>query len=317
MLDQASAATDKPGETLHPGVEPIFLQLGVLDDVLSAGFVRHDGYWIESRACRNFVPYSRDASSWFGFQAVRSRLEAILARAAVREGVELIRGTRARQPLAENGRVHGLACADQAFHSRFVIDCTGGTEWLRRTLGLPNHYASRKLIVRYGYSLQPVMGDGGYPVFRWEAHGWSWSAPLGEGRHALVCLDTRRSHNSDQKPDHDLALRGADVTWRFTPACAGPGYFMAGDAASVLDPASSHGVLKAMMTGILAADLAGKIVRGTISEAASIDHYRAWTAEWFWRDVAMLRRLYADAQLANEFQGTHPAAGIPSLQASL
>jgi flavin-dependent dehydrogenase len=49
--------------------------------------------------------------------------------------------------------------------------------------------------------------------------------------------------------------RGADVTWRIISPAAGPGFFLVGDAVAVLDPASSHGVLKALMTGMMAAHL--------------------------------------------------------------
>ncbi|MBJ8205870.1 FAD-dependent oxidoreductase, partial [Bacillus cereus] len=46
---------------------------------------------------------------------------------------------------------------------------------------------------------------------------------------------------------------GADVTWRAISQPGGAGYFLVGDAAAVLDPASSHGVLKAIMSGMMAA----------------------------------------------------------------
>lgn len=39
-------------------------------------------------------------------------------------------------------------------------------------------------------------------------------------------------------------------------AVAGPGWFLAGDAAAVLDPASSHGVLRAVLTGFRAGQVA-------------------------------------------------------------
>ncbi|MBA4535538.1 hypothetical protein H1196_23700 [Brevibacillus halotolerans] len=49
---------------------------------------------------------------------------------------------------------------------------------------------------------------------------------------------------------------GADMTWRVITQLGGPGgYFLIGDAATVLDPASSHGVLKAVMSGMMAGNL--------------------------------------------------------------
>jgi hypothetical protein len=70
---------------------------------------------------------------------------------------------------------------------------------------------------------------------------------------------------------------------------AGPGFFVAGDAAAVLDPASSHGVLKAVMSGMLAARM--------ITEAPSFDDavarsYSDWVHLQFDHDVAGLLALY-------------------------
>jgi flavin-dependent dehydrogenase len=46
---------------------------------------------------------------------------------------------------------------------------------------------------------------------------------------------------------------GADVTWRALVRPSGIGYYVIGDAAAVLDPACSHGLLKALMSGMLTA----------------------------------------------------------------
>src|SRR5437868_433567 len=47
LLERASAPLDRPGETLHPGVEPLLEQLGAADAVRSAEFLRHSGHWIQ------------------------------------------------------------------------------------------------------------------------------------------------------------------------------------------------------------------------------------------------------------------------------
>lgn len=64
---------------------------------------------------------------------------------------------------------------------------------------------------------------------------------------------------------------------------------MVGDAAAVLDPASSHGVLKAVLSGMLAAR--------AITETPSFDDavarsYSDWVHYQFEHDVAGLRDLY-------------------------
>jgi len=62
----------------------------------------------------------------------------------------------------------------------------------------------------------------------------------------------------------DGEARGIDVTWTRVQPAARPGYLLAGDAAFVLDPASSHGLLKAIMSGMAAARHAVWILRGAM-----------------------------------------------------
>jgi flavin-dependent dehydrogenase len=83
-----------------------------------------------------------------------------------------------------------------------------------------------------------------------------------------------------------------DVTWRWVQELAGLGYFMVGDAATVLDPAASHGVLKALMTGIMSAHLIVQAMTGAASEASCAAEYRAWVQNWFYHDVAQLKANY-------------------------
>ena len=77
------------------------------------------------------------------------------------------------------------------------------------------------------------------------------------------------------------------------PPAAGPGYFLAGDSAFVLDPASSHGVLKALLTGTTAAVCAADILHGTAPAAEICHAYDAWIAEMFEHDVRGLTEVYA------------------------
>lgn len=86
--------------------------------------------------------------------------------------------------------------------------------------------------------------------------------------------------------------RGADINWRVVRRPAGPGFFVAGDAAAVLDPASSHGVLRAIMSGMMAAHLIAQVVCYDASESAAAQRYSDWIRRWFDHDVAGLRDLY-------------------------
>ena len=52
------------------------------------------------------------------------------------------------------------------------------------------------------------------------------------------------------------------MTWRMADSAAGSGWYMVGDAAAILDPTSSRGVLKALMTGVMAGHLIAGVLHG-------------------------------------------------------
>lgn len=67
---------------------------------------------------------------------------------------------------------------------------------------------------------------------------------------------------------------------------------MVGDAAMVLDPLSSHGVLRAMMTGIQVSQLIQAQFNHTLTEEQVIASYRKWMNHWFQHDKTKLVQLY-------------------------
>lgn len=86
--------------------------------------------------------------------------------------------------------------------------------------------------------------------------------------------------------------RKADVTWRIVSAVAGAGYFLAGDAASTLDPLSSHGVLKGLLSGLQIAHLLFHSPWRDATEARIVLAYTDWTLQLFQQDIRHLTHLY-------------------------
>jgi 2-polyprenyl-6-methoxyphenol hydroxylase-like FAD-dependent oxidoreductase len=90
IIAPAGRRRPTPGETLHPGIEPILARLGLRATVLAENFHRHLGIWIEWDEARSFEAYGEDERGpWRGFQADRGKLNDILLNAALL-GVELI-----------------------------------------------------------------------------------------------------------------------------------------------------------------------------------------------------------------------------------
>jgi flavin-dependent dehydrogenase len=65
-----------------------------------------------------------------------------------------------------------------------------------------------------------------------------------------------------------------------------------GDAAAVLNPASSHGVLKGLMSGMMVGHVIAQAVTGHVAERDAIVAYTAWISEMFHADVKALTQLY-------------------------
>ena len=299
LIEAHSCPRNAPGETLHPGIEPILKKLGVWEGITAAGFHRHRGIWRESGSSREFMPYGSDGDGeWLGLQADRRLLHGILQRAASEAGAVFKPDTAPSEVILRNGRVAGLVCRGLEISARWVLDATGQRAWLARVLALRAERPGPLLRVRFGWH----DGDGrcleGQPLFRRREAGWDWFAPLGDGRTAWVALDQTAEQKQAAAPLTDgngnQRVPGLDMTWRLHPCCAGPGYFLLGDAAALLDPASSNGVLRALMSGMLAADLAARVFFGGDEDIAS-RAYAAWTESLFNHHKAGLGGLYSRA----------------------
>lgn len=96
---------------------------------------------------------------------------------------------------------------------------------------------------------------------------------------------------------HAEPSKSADVTWRMARSVAGPGYFLAGDAAAVLDPSSSHGVLRAIMSGMMAAHMIVRHLNGGADAHVCARTYHDWLASWFQLDKEEMSRAYREAHL--------------------
>jgi flavin-dependent dehydrogenase len=87
------------------------------------------------------------------------------------------------------------------------------------------------------------------------------------------------------------------VTWRLASRTAGQGWFLCGDAASVLDPSSSHGVLRALMSGMLAAHYATGVLKGAAEAGEVAAVYDRWMRQWFSHDATRMAGTYREAGL--------------------
>jgi flavin-dependent dehydrogenase len=319
LVERERFPRHRPGETLPPGAEPLFNQLGVADAIAAAGFTRHLGTWVSWSGPRRFDPFGADRNGpWQGFQAPREQLDQILLDAVSGSGVVVRQPCRALRPLRDGENVIGVATADGPIFARWVIDASGGGHWLARGLDIPLQFASPRLIAHYGYVTGNCAERDDAPEIAADETGWSWSARIAPSfyhwtRLSLAADDPLRNHPPEAFAHLTPATRtrGADVTWRIVSRPAGSGYICVGDAAAVLDPASSHGVLKGLMSGMMAAHVIAQVESGTATNATAIEAYSVWLREWFQADVRELRRMYRELPHPPPWVRERPASLVP------
>lgn len=295
LLERSLRHVGKVGEALHPGAEALLSGLGAAQALHAATRLRFEGVRVTWGDAPAFQPFGRDARGpWRGFQLDRDALDEALLAAAAEEGAQVIRGEAAADLLRDGDRVAGVRAAGAEMPARLTLDATGPARWLGRKARLPSGRRSPPLRVRYGYVRRLVRDPT--PSLVADAAGWTWIAPVAPDRLQWATL------RLDGRPPEPPALldaqplgrpRGADVTWRVADAAAGPGWFLAGDAAAVLDPTSSHGVLKALTSGLYAGRTAAAMLRKGAPEAEAAARYAAWLRGAVERDVAALAAQYA------------------------
>lgn len=297
LIEREAAPRDKPGEALHPGVEPLLAQLGVgLEALEAVTGARFEGVWSAWARPPRFEPFGADEKGpWQGFQVRRAAFEALLLDTARKAGVDVRRGQPAGEPLVEADRVLGAGDV----RARLTIDATGHARWLGRALRLPVVAKSPVLLARCGYASGRCPERDAAPLIEGDAEGWTWIARIDADLYQWVRLDfDGRIRPRDWRPTAlaDLAEArptvGAEVAWRRAAQTAGSGWMLAGDAAAQLDPASSHGMLKALMSGVFAARTAEAVLKRGAPEAQAGRAYHDWLAGWFETDVERLASAY-------------------------
>jgi flavin-dependent dehydrogenase len=296
LLERAVFPRPRPGETLHPGVGVVLNRLGVGDAVEAASPIRPEGQVVVWGSAPRHVQYGRDHRGvWRAFQVRRDVLDVILLRRAERLGAVVLQPVPRPRPVVRGGRVEGVRFGNDRVTAPFVIDATGANGCLRWALGLGVSVRSPRLTASYGYVRRD---DGPPPRLEGDEHGWTWTAQVGPALAHWCRLPFRGARSRVDAPPSLRrcpavdGVRAVDVTWRRVHPAAGPGYLLAGDAAFVLDPASSHGVLRALLSGMRAAQVVVDVLAGRADPVLAAHGYDAWIRTWFEHDVERLTRLY-------------------------
>jgi flavin-dependent dehydrogenase len=308
IIERGDDRGDKPGESLAPAVRPLLEQLGVWDDLGAEGHLPCHGNrssWGADAVDELpfiFTPYGH------GWHLDRRKFERLLAARAADAGARRVTQTPVTDVKRE-GDGWRLHCdGGSSIEARFVVDATGRASSIARRMGA-QRIVDDSLIAMVAFLVPEGEGDrDSFTLVEAVEHGWWYSAVLPDGRLAAmfvtdpVVVSARAARTRDGWNAilaHAPLTRARIESHRYrlphAPRCvdagsarldrvAGKGWLAIGDAATALDPLSSHGIAAALAGGIEAA--------GAIAGGSTERYERVIDAGWI-AYVAMRRSFYA------------------------
>lgn len=228
----------------------------------------------------------------------RAQFDIGLRAEALRAGIDYRQIPAATlRPRIEDGQVAGVAGGGHDMPARIVIDATGVNGWLRRSLGLAECIDSRPWWLQRGFAVIDAEQAGTH--FDIAAHGWLWRRTTVRG-----CIWTALGDTRETAVAWPEGMRAVGPVWRecrrwrHLREPAGAGYFVCGDAAGYLDPASGDGLRFALESGARAGALAAGVVRWPQRGSLSAALYADWALQTYLAGRAALAGVYARANLA-------------------
>ena len=287
LLERDRFPREHVGESLLPASMPLFEELGVLPAIEAAGFLRKWGaVMVWGKDSEPWSWYFRETNHRYphSFQVWRARFDPTLLDNSHGQGVEVRQGSRVLEVLFDGVRATGVryACEDgeRTIGARFVVDASGQTGLLGRSLGLRRADPYFRNLAVYGYftgaELVPPPDESNIFIESYP-DGWCWTIPLHTGWTSVgVVTDSRRAQQEMQRAGHESyfreqigqalhtahRLRAATLVsgpvvvrdWSYvSDEVVGDGFILSGDAACFVDPLFSSGVHLALSSGILAA----------------------------------------------------------------
>ncbi len=287
------------GESLLSATLPILDALGATAAVERAPFVRKPGgtfVWGSRAEPWSFYFREDPGGRPYAYHVLRSEFDHILLRHAAGLGVDVREGHCVRE-IRYDGRSRVSSVRDDGAvvdaTATYVVDASGQQALLGRRDALREFNPFFKNLAVFGYFVDaeplrgPVAGNILSAAF---ADGWVWFIPLHDGTTSIgAVVDAHRfatAAGGDPEALYSRLLAGCPpVAERLRGArlvapirvvrdysyCSrrffGPGYLLVGDAACFIDPVFSTGVHLACLSGYLASEAVGAMLRGGHEEA--------------------------------------------------
>lgn len=309
------------GESLLPYNQTLLRDLGVLPDVLAAGFPRKTGAQFFLGNDAGFTQFifanGRFTRETETVQVERSKFDHILLKHARKQGADVREGwlvqnystdadgvsVKARDP---EGKTH-------SFRSAFLIDASGRGNLTGNQEGLRELHPNHRKVAIFGHFTGVHRDDGergGDTVIVRMDNKWFWLIPISADKTSVGLVidkdefaEAERStegtfqHWIDVSPPIAKRMKNAkavnslqitsDFSY-FNRKLAADRVIRVGDAAGFMDPIFSAGVFLAMWSGKLAAEAVAKSVKQRNNGARMLAGYEKRlrkAIKFYWRMV--------------------------------
>jgi flavin-dependent dehydrogenase len=318
-LVHRAAAHPALAESLPASTRKLLGFLGQLDRIDAARFHPNEGN-VAQWAGATRTTRTTDA----GFHVDRDRFDRVLRDAALAARVRLVEAAVQR---VETGDPIRVTCATRAnglatIHARYVLDCSGRAGVMARR-GLRRDDS--------GYRTLAVTAEWACPDWPADEHtrtviesyrdGWAWSVPLSPTRRqSTVMIESGRSarplplqgvYDRERAKASALNAHLAGATQVSAPwACdasiydasraADEGVLLVGDAASFIEPLSSAGVKKALLSAWRAAVVTNTCLSNRVLAGAATELYVRRERQVFSECMRLARAFFAEAAAAHD-----------------
>jgi flavin-dependent dehydrogenase len=272
----SAPASKHPGlaECLPPSTRKLFHFLDIQGAVDAAGFFPTTGntaWWGKSR--RRTEPYPDGA----GYQVRRSDFDRLLLGLARAAGAHVQVGKAFHVSDVNGARVEFQTDAKRApIPAKMILDCSGRAGVIGRSVRIKEKNSRTVALCGIWRNTQGwKLPDASHTLVETYPEGWAWSVPIsplvryvafmvdprGKGAYLGELAKTRAFRKIFSRGNLEIGPWGADASLYTSKCFYGPGFLLVGDAGSFIDPLSSFGVKKAMVSAWVAAVVVNTCIR--------------------------------------------------------
>ncbi len=287
------------GESLLPCNLPIFDQLGVHEKVRELGVLKQGADFQSDDGNYQTFHFRRalGGSPPHAYQVKREEFDRMLFEHARENGVDAreqvkVVATEVSGIDSIRATAHDADGNLIAIRARYLVDASGRDTFLGNQLKLKRksgkHQSAAIFAHFFDVERRPGEDAGNISIYNFD-YGWCWFIPLKDGVTSVGCvcwpdyLKQRKGEKAsfllktlELMPEARSRMKNASmtgevrVTGNYSYICsrmAGPGWIMAGDAWTFVDPVFSSGVYLAMHGGTRAAEVIDAALREPAREA--------------------------------------------------